>query len=285
MPRLNPRNISRQSEGRSLNRDIRKHIRDNARQINNQTRVASAQNGIPSDLKLNDLTTSVVGTTMNLGISDSKGRVTNFPISRAITQYQGKLIVTTAPTTTELPQDGDYGWGINGTTVYWAINDAGTIRFPTLSTLSGAITDTQHGDRSTTTTTMHKFSQITGTITAAQHGALTTTTASHQNATTSDAGFMSSTDKTKLDNATDAATASRLAIRNGSGNCNFAIVTGTQFNVGSTKVVGAQGAAIADVAGTANAAYDATEQDMLNDLKTAVNATLARLRAHGLIDT
>lgn len=65
-----------------------------------------------------------------------------------------------------------------------------------------------------------------GTISAAQHGTQTSGTL-HAAATTAVAGFMSAADKTKLDNAVSTATASRLAIRDGSGNCSFATVTAT----------------------------------------------------------
>lgn len=51
------------------------------------------------------------------------------------------------------------------------------------------------------------------------------------------------------------------------------------------QVVTTQGALIASVTGTADASYGANEVTLINDLTTAVNAILARLRAHGLIAT
>lgn len=53
-------------------------------------------------------------------------------------------------------------------------------------------------------------------------------------------------------------------------------VEATQFKVGGTKVVGAQGALVADASG--GATIDA-------EARTAINTLLARLRTHGLIAT
>lgn len=78
--------------------------------------------------------------------------------------------------------------------------------------------------------TVNSDSIQVGTISASQHGNQTNASL-HAVATTLANGFMSSTDKTKLDNATDAATASRLAIRDASGNCSFAAITATTGNI------------------------------------------------------
>lgn len=79
----------------------------------------------------------------------------------------------------------------SGSTVY--IDDLAAL---SLSALSGTISDAQHGSRGG------------GTL--------------HANATTGAAGFMSPTDKTKLDDATSAATASKLMIRDASGRAQVA---------------------------------------------------------------
>lgn len=58
------------------------------------------------------------------------------------------------------------------------------------------------------------------------------------------------------------------------------------YKVAGTKVVGAQGASVADVTGTAGGTYTGTEQTIINDLVSQLNALLARVRAstgHGLI--
>jgi hypothetical protein len=56
----------------------------------------------------------------------------------------------------------------------------------------------------------------------------------------------------------------------------------TSYKVAGTKVLGAQGAAVADVA-SADATDLATALTLVNELKTQVNTLLARQRAHGLI--
>lgn len=58
-----------------------------------------------------------------------------------------------------------------------------------------------------------------------------------------------------------------------------------EIQVLSTKVLGSQQAAITSVTGTANGTYDTTEQNMINDLRDAVNNIINRLRNHGLIAT
>lgn len=45
------------------------------------------------------------------------------------------------------------------------------------------------------------------------------------------------------------------------------------------------GAAVADVSGTAGGTYTATEQGVINDTVTALNALLAELRTAGIITT
>ena len=67
---------------------------------------------------------------------------------------------------------------------------------------------------------------------------------------------------------------------------NVAFVNAPLYQVNGTKVVGAQGASISNVSGTAGATYTSTEQTLLNSTVTTVNNILARIRAsggHGLI--
>jgi hypothetical protein len=56
------------------------------------------------------------------------------------------------------------------------------------------------------------------------------------------------------------------------------LAAGEALKVGGIKVVGAQGAAIADIGDTSGAGQDGT-------VRVKVNAILAALRAHGLIAT
>jgi hypothetical protein len=69
-------------------------------------------------------------------------------------------------------------------------------------------------------------------------------------------------------------------------NANGTVDTTVSYKVNGTKVVGAQGAAVSAVTGTAGGSYTSTEQTMINDLKTAVNDLINRLKSsggHGLI--
>jgi hypothetical protein len=50
-------------------------------------------------------------------------------------------------------------------------------------------------------------------------------------------------------------------------------------------VLTSQGAAVADVSGTADATYSGNEVTMINSLRDQLNALLARVRAHGIIAT
>lgn len=56
----------------------------------------------------------------------------------------------------------------------------------------------------------------------------------------------------------------------------------TSIKIAGTKVIGAQGAAVADAA-SADATDLATAITLVNELKGKVNTLLARVRAHGLI--
>ena len=79
-------------------------------------------------------------------------------------------------------------------------------------------------------------------------------------------------------NATDIPTRSDADARyaNITGDTFTGAIQATEYRVGGTKVLGAQGAAVADAAG--GATIDA-------EARTALNALLARVRTHGLIAT
>ncbi len=55
------------------------------------------------------------------------------------------------------------------------------------------------------------------------------------------------------------------------------------LKINGTQVVTVRQTAVADVTGTAGATYTATEQALVNSLKTQLNLLLARMRTHGLI--
>lgn len=94
--------------------------------------------------------------------------------------------------------------------------------------------------------------------------------------------YSTNSDTLVLDLPNDAASAAGTLItftRSGTspGTTTFGAAVGaTEFQVSATKVVGAQGAVVADAAGGATVDAEA---------RTAINTLLARVRAHGLIAT
>lgn len=169
-----------------------------------------------------------------------------------------------APTTTQFPSSGNFGWYKNTTTGNWyfTLNSGGTIVFQAISTLSGSITAAQHGAQ--TDQTLHAVSTSTtnGFMTAAQFNTLaanTTNIASIQ---------------TTVTDITSTGTVSEL-------------LNGSQIQVNGTKVVGARstgwttgGTFTSTKALTINTATITTQQtaDLLYTLYTA-------LSSHGLIGT
>lgn len=117
------------------------------------------------------------------------------------------------------------------------------------------------------------FTALSGSITAAQHGTQTVATL-HAVADASNNGFMSAANFSKLalypGDCTTTANDSNAVKRNSGA------INATQYNVSGTKVVGAQGAAVTNANTAAPSAADCA---------TTINTVLARLRAHGLIDT
>jgi hypothetical protein len=191
------------------------------------------------------------------------------------------------PALVNFPTDGSNGqyYDTAAQKLYIVRNYQGALIYPNFVSISGTITDTQHGDRSTTTTVMHKFPQISGTITDTQHGNRGNGSL-HDVADGSNNGFLSSTFFTLLNGATASATASTLVKRNGSGGANFAgtlttatidasdvIGTSEHYEVDGMQVVKEQQPAIAGADGT------------LADATTKINLIIGRLRAHGLIAT
>ncbi len=310
------------------------------RGVNSQmTTVAGVQNGKQAILKNGDSTIAISGDNIYFRQGAAKGTALEFNISRASTGLKPYQTGTIAPSVaTNFPADGDFGFYENttGPTYYWTINHGGALKNISISTLTGWPI---------------AFPSITGTITADQHGELGRTTSGgsthplHTNATTGEAGFLSTTffdlltttsvttsndslvkrsatgaiqasafnavtagstpgtflvDGSNIATAdsaysTSLATANTLVRRAGSAACNFGplvcttlgcgAVTGTStisgtvitsssssFVSGSTQVVGAQGAIVAD-------ATNAT------DVITQLNTLLARVRVHGLIAT
>jgi len=74
-----------------------------------------------------------------------------------------------------------------------------------------------------------------------------------------------------------------IAIQTTPGGITISMATGAKVMINGIQVLTDQQATVNSVAATAGAAYTATEQAMLNDLKAKVNDIRARLQSHGLI--
>lgn len=137
------------------------------------------------------------------------------------TSYQGVQSGTTPPSVTQFSSDGAYGWYLNTATsaVYWAVNIGGTLRFPAFASISGTITDTQHGIRG--------------------GGSL------HSAATSSTNGFYAAIDKVANDIA-----AAKVSDITDTGTPSFT-VNATSFYVGGVQVLTAQLPSQAALSGSA----------------------------------
>jgi hypothetical protein len=219
---------------------------------------------------------------------------TGFHIPSSINLFAGVTTSTGAPTTTEYPDDGEYGFHYRSSNdrFYWTVNYGGTIRFPHLATLEGAVSDlsgtitlTQHGDLSGDALTKHKFAQISGAITATQHGSQTLATL-HAVADASNNGFMTAAQVTKLANypadctavANDSNAVQRVA----------GVINAVSYNSTGVRVVGARQTGWALATGTADRTTFATATVTLAELAQRVKALIDDLHAtagHGLIGT
>lgn len=189
-----------------------------------------------------------------LGIPDDTGAVTQVTVPDKVEGLQADQEGIVPPALANFPDDGDFGWYRDtvGTITYFTWNRSGTLY--SLKDIS-----------------VYDFTDITGTISAAQHGVLTNNaTARHSNVTTSVDGFMIAADKVILNDITTTGTVASLL------NCTALQINGVQVANGNYNYT-----AGGVVAGPANAAYSAVEQDMLNQLKAAVNDIRAGLFAIG----
>lgn len=168
-----------------------------------------AQNKAPAKMSRGDLASSLVPRGCMFTLAGDKNTRRSIIVPDDIIQNLGTQFGTGVPTIANFPTENDYGWWIDTAAgkAYWSINVTGTIYYTT-STIGGI-----------------NFTDISGTITDAQHGNLGRQTGGsphHTNATTAQPGFLSTTFFDRLNTATSAATASTLALRNASGEANFA---------------------------------------------------------------
>lgn len=119
---------------------------------------------------------------ISLDVADSSGFGNPVTIGGAAPGSDNYLAPQThsgAPTTTQFPSAGNFGWYKNTSSGNWyfTLNFGGTLVFQDISTFSGTITDTQHGSRSGGTLHAAATSSTAGFATAAQITSLTATAA------------------------------------------------------------------------------------------------------------
>jgi len=148
-------------------------------QINNAPAFRNVSSAVNS-IKNGDFSMTVGSERISLWLGAANGTRHQIQLPRSLSNYQYIAYQdgTTAPTTAEFPNDGDWGWYKDETTqyIYFVLNHNGAILKQRIETLTGSITSSQHGNLSAVASTMHAFSQLTGSITASQHGDLSSTT-------------------------------------------------------------------------------------------------------------
>lgn len=301
MPQLNSRNVTKGVEADRMPRQTRRALRRLKDEINGQTNVTGlvGNKKFPRGTKEGDITLRVFrqGEQLNIGMVDETGTRRELPITRALTSFIAPQQAGSAPpTTTEFPVDGNFGF-FRDTVAgkqYWVLNDAGTIRNVSVSTLEGSITSAQHGDISAAVATHHAFTQITGTVTDEQHGArgrkIAAGTAHHTNATTTEPGFLSTAFFDLLNGATSAATASTLVKRAAGGGASFggtlSVVTAdasSAYQVAGVQVVSNQSAGWTSQTATPSKADLGAAPTTANIAKWCA-AIQNALAGHGLLD-
>lgn len=263
-------------------------------QSNGQTRFYGIANGgtLPAGATAFSSALWTDSTNFYLAQAGSDGTFTTpLTIPRDIATSSGRYLTLTTsalpPAVADLPADGNYGWHLDTSTsaYYWAYNAAGVIVYPNFLSISGTITGTQHSDLSAFVGTLHGMAQISGSISAAQHGNLSGTgpfhafqgitgvitdtqhgarsggTALHPIAVASGtAGFMSGTDKSKLDDITSAVSSSTVPI-NTSG-----------YFLSNVAIISSRRQITNPAATAAGATYDQTQAqsvvDLVNELRT-----------------
>jgi hypothetical protein len=297
--RLNPRKSLKTQSGEDLNGAMRSSLYDVANQLRRPSTAGTFSNRLPTGQKAGDQTTQVAQDgTFSLSVFDANGNPITARLPNDINSNTPFKEGAAAPALTDYPNDGDNGWYYNTTagTLYYVRNRQGTLIYLNFVAISGTITAAQHGDLSAAVATMHAFTQITGSITAAQHGNFTAIAANddlHALATAARPGFLSAAFFTRLNAATDAATASTLVLRDASGDATFATVNATlvagttadmssQYRVAGTKVVGARNAGwTTQTAGASKA--DLGAAPTVGQLASWARAIQDMLAGHGLI--
>jgi len=240
---LNTKKSTTTQSGQDLYVAVRKILYDIDAQSQRSTQQQGITNQRPTGTKDGDTTTRLTpGGNVALAVYDAKNNYVEATIPPGLADDLAHLLKfqtgTADPGVANFPLDGDWGWYYNTTTskLWVPRNYNGVLIYPDFVSVSGTISDTQHGSRA--------------------GGNL------HPNATTSVAGFESAADKTNLDAntadlaaATSAATANQLVRRNGTAGASFggtlaaaAITASGSVNIsGGATTVGSNGDTIASI--------------------------------------
>lgn len=242
-----PRRINPLKSTTTTKRPLANMVRDSlynvAAQLQKPTTVGLLSGPNPVGLGEGDQTTRVnPDGIFTLSVYDAKSKPIKVNVPPGLQADLANLIPfqtgVVPPTLANFPADGNWGWfyDTNLAQLWVPRNFNGALIYPNFVSISGTITDTQHGSRGG------------GTL--------------HPAATTSVAGFESAADKTNLDAntadlaaATSAATANQLVRRNGTAGANFggtlaaaAITASGAVNIsGSATTIGSVGDTMASV--------------------------------------
>jgi len=288
----------------SLNRpnlNLRDGLQDVQKAINGQPALRTVSgNKLPQTMKTGDFLPVLTASGISITIGGAKNtrRSINIPsdLSSSLKGYKAPQTGIVPPSITDnFPASGDFGWysdtlaGLN----YFVINDSGTLRPLSLSTLNGTFADitgtisaAQHGNL-TSGGPLHNFSVISGTITSLQHGKRGLTDGTdplHPYASHTSDGFMSKEHFDLLNTATTNPLSNTILLRDFEGGSSISFLNLATLGgggpgsllVNSIKVVGEQQPAISDPLG-------GTTVDL--EARIALILLLTAMRTHGLIHT
>jgi hypothetical protein len=254
---INPRKAFLTQSGENLNGAARNSLNNLADQLRLPSSGARYTNALPKGNGEGDQNTTVAQDgTVTLTTYDRMGNPMSVNVAADSSTNLAFKTGTADPVLADYPNDGDNGWFYNTTAsqLWYVRNYQGTLVYINFVSVSGTISALQHGDLSGAGGTMHNLNQLNGELTDTQHGdrgRITGGNPMHTSATTTEAGFMSASDKTKVDNAVSTATASRLVIRDASAGAAFGgtltaaaidasgnVNTDNHYSVDGTQVVG-----------------------------------------------
>lgn len=260
-------------------------VQDILAQMNAQTQHFGVDDALPGGVNPGSLATKQDEDNFYFYKADSSRQFGEpFTLSKGLSNFLPISRSATAPTTDDLPEDGNFGWHLDTVTgfYYWALNDAGTVVLQNIATFTGTITAAQHGDLSAETSDMHSFDSITGHISDAQHGTRGSAATHSAVVASGAAGFMIGTDKAKLDNYPADCTGSFIdpvsdsnAVQRSSGN-----ICAKAYFVNNTRIITDSATGWGTPSGTLDRTFFVTGTVTLSELAQRVAALITDLRNH-----